>query len=466
MGNKYFKIINTLAVVMLVVFSLPGCGDKNNTTSVATGTDALILEEVPDESEIVENVTYESTGSKGTVSIDASVITPEKIDDCSVYSLEFDFFDDDDLKTLVENIFDEGSYFLYMPYTSEEINLIREKFTAMAPYAQTPDEAQAFSDALFDLDYREENLKSDAPEIDGEIKFYNMAEYTDYEDLSEYQCNVFGTIDGKNAVVYFSKDDYNCQMRLCLFEFINRTVDNTGDDTYDMRTYGNACSYTMSEAESLAENFVAALGYENMAIAKTYNTVIYSMQQTGDTYTDDNDNDNEIADFTQVSELSGYNIYFSRGYGDYAVTYGDTAFQSMYGAYYYDENGENPYKVTGNEFIRVYVSDSGVTEVEFCNPMKEVEFIAGDVRLLDFESINEIALEKFDLLADEYKDEFDVNEIELGYSIIEEEGNYVIIPTWSYMHHADDAHNYVYMLNYLSINAMDGSIVWCIADSM
>ncbi len=458
------KKISLIIIGAIFLTTLSGCGDEKDKTTVVSGDDAFVLEEIPEEEKIMGNVVYESTGNSGSVSIDATVITPEKIEDCPVYSLEFDFFDDEDVKKLVENMFDEGSYFLYMPYTSQQINLIREKLTAMAPYAETPDEEQAFTDALYNLDYREENLKSGAPEMDGEIKFYNMAEYTEYEDLNEYQCNVFGTIDGNYAVVYFSKDDYNCQMSLDLFDFINRTVDNTGDDSYDMRAYGNVCSYTMSEAQSLAKDFVDSLGYENMTIAKTYNAVVYSMEQTGDAYTDEDGGDN--AEFTMVSEVNGYNIYFSRCYGDYAVTYDNTAFQSMYGAYYYDENGDNPYKVTGDEFIRVYVSDSGVIEVEFCNPMKEVELIAEEVVLLDFESINEIALEKFDSLADEYKDEFDVNEIELGYSIIEEEGNYVIIPTWSYMHHADDTHNYAYMLNYLSINAMDGSIVWCINDPM
>ncbi len=458
------KKIGLIMVGVIFLTTLSACDDKNNTTTVATGTDALILEEVPEETELVENVVYESTGNSGSVSIDATVITPEKIEDCPVYSLEFDFFDDEDVKKLVESIFDEGSYFLYMPYTSQQINLIREKFTAMAPYAQTPDETQAFSDALYNLDYREENLKSDAPEMNGEIKFYNIAEYTEYEDLNEYQCNVFGTIDGKNAVVYFSKDDYNCQMKLSLFGYINRTVTNTGDNSYDVRTYGNTCSYTMSEAEALAEDFVASLGYENMDVAKTYNTTLYSMKETGDTYTDVNGD--EIANYAMVNEVNGYNIYFSRGYGDYNVTYDGSHFQSMYGTAYLDENGENPYKVTGDEFIRVYVSDDGVTDVQFCNPMREVENIADNVVLLDFESINQIAIDKLDSLADEYKDEFKINEIELGYSIIEEDGKYAIIPTWNYMQLSDDTASLAHTLNYISVNAMDGSIVWCIADPM
>ena len=456
------KKIGLIIAGAIFLIALPSCGDKNNTASVASGTDALILEEVPDEGEIAENVTYESTGSKGSVSIDASVITPEKIDDCSVYSLEFDFFDDDDVKTLVENIFDEGSYFLYMPYTSEQINLIREKLTAMAPYAKTPDETQAFTDALYNLDYREENLKSGVPEMDGEIKFYNIAEYTEYEDLNEYQCNVFGTIDGKNAVVYFSKDDYNCQMRLSLFGYVNRTVANSGDESYDIRAYGNVCGYTMSEAEDIAKDFIVSMGYENMSVAKSYNTILYSMENQY--YT--NEAGEEIENYVQVNEVNGYNIYFSRSYGTYNVTYDGSHFQSMYGTCYFDENGENPYKVVGHEFIRVYVSDDGVTDVEFCNPMREIELIADDVVLLDFESINQIAIEKLDSMADEYKDEFKIDEIKLGYSIIEEDGKYAIIPTWSYMKHSDATSTTAHVINYISLNAIDGSEVWCITDPM
>ena len=114
----------------------------------------------------------------------------------------------------------------------------------------------------------------------------------------------------------------------------------------------------------------------------------------------------------------------------------------------------------------IYVSDDGVTDVQFCNPMREVENIADNVVLLDFESINQIAIDKLDSLADEYKDEFKINEIELGYSIIEEDGKYAIIPTWNYMQLSDDTASLAHTLNYISVNAMDGSIVWCIADPM
>ncbi|MBE5945415.1 MAG: hypothetical protein E7259_00585 [Lachnospiraceae bacterium] len=468
MGKQFKKKVCMVAMGMLLL-GLTGCGEEKTTTTEssstdATSTDALVLEEVSEEEGIVENVVYESTGSKGGVNINAEVVIPEKNDECLLYSLEKDNFDDDDVKTMVESIFDEESYFLYMPYTSAQINFLRDKLTALVPYAQNEDEEQEFSTALYELDFHEENLKSGAPDIEGEIKFYDMSEYTDYEDLNEYQCNVFGTIDGNYAMVNFSKNDYNCQMKLVLFGFKTKTMQNTGSDSYDVKATGNACGYTISEAEDIAAEYISSLGYENMRAVKSFDVLLSSVVAES-TYVDENGE--EMPNYVQVENPNGYNVYFARGYEGYTVTYDSLQFKSMYGAIYFDENGENgqnPSAVTGSEFIRVYVSDYGVTEVEICNPMMEKELITDEVVLLEFNAINQIAIDYFEALSQEYMDVWYVDKIELGYSIIEDAGEFAIIPTWSYIAKVDPTSRYAYENCYLQLNAMDGSVVYSILE--
>ena len=89
--------------------------------------------------------------------------------------------------------------------------------------------------------------------------------------------------------------------------------------------------------------------------------------------------------------------------------------------------------------------------------MKEKELITDEVVLLDFEAVNQIAIDYFESLTDEYMDVWTINKIELGYGVVEENGEYAIIPTWSYMY--DDAMQYAFKSCYIQINAMDGSVV-------
>lgn len=440
------KKIHLTIIGMMLLGAMTGCGSKKDTTTIATATttDALIIEEVTTEDEVMENVVYESVGSHGSVNINAEVVMPEKSENCEIYSLEIDFFDDEDVKTLVDNIFDEGSYFLYMPYTSQQINFLREKFTALSAYAKNDDEVQAFTDALYDLDSKEENLKSGVNEIDGEIKFYSMAEYTENEGSNKYLCNVFGEIDGNYAVVYFYKDEYNCQMKLKLFGFNNSDIMDIGEECYEMRAMGNNCGYSISEAEDIAREFVEKLGYENMYAVQSYNVATVTWGEE-DPYGG------------AVGEPNGYNIYFVRGYGDYRVTFDSSRNSSQYSVVYQISDDSEEIAVSSNEFIRVYVSVDGITEVEICNPMKEKELITDEVVLLDFEAVNQIAIDYFESLTDEYMDVWTINKIELGYGVVEENGEYAIIPTWSYMY--DDAMQYAFKSCYIQINAMDGSVV-------
>ena len=110
-----------LVLVGIMLCSLMGCGKKqvdySGATESANGEVAVNGQNTVAESIVIpESAEYTITGAKGTIEVAAQIKVPEEYEKCTVMELSRVVYEDEDIKARADKIFDEGSYFLYMPY--------------------------------------------------------------------------------------------------------------------------------------------------------------------------------------------------------------------------------------------------------------------------------------------------------------------------------------------------------------
>lgn len=437
------KKIYLAGIISFCISLLAGCESKQSETTVATGTDALVLEEISSEDEIPETVSEVVNGEYGSAVIEAEVKLPEKYNTCSIVELETDFYDDQDIKDIATQIFDDGSYFLYMPYNNEQIAFLQGKLAELAPLATDPKEIRQFEDAQFMLEYNLVNLAEKHDEIDGEIKFYNVSEDGIGE---EYTCNIFGTIDGINYFLSFTKSEEEyCFMELKKWRDVSHSYMDIGDECFDVKLSGNACTYSIEEAEELALEYVKGLGYEDFGVVRTYNAIC------GTTY----DGETNI--------VEGYNVYLGRTYNSFNVPISYENYNEMYNLVYWDvTQNANQRRISEDiiEFVKVYVDSNGVNTVQINNPMKLTEVLSENTTMLSFDKVHDVAKDTMKTIVDEWQYTEYVDSIELGYDYVVEEGKIVLIPVWYYYSGEDQTSNYPFRWIFVEINAIDGTIVY------
>mgnify|MGYP003294792900 CR=1 FL=1 len=152
------KLIMKMVVLALTAFAmlpLTACGNKKQvdytTEATEEAADAMTEAEIPDK------VSYELEGEGGTIIVDADIILPENHDKCSVVEYSKLRFTDEDVKRLAEQIFDKDSYFLYMPYSEEQIEIAKDKLTSIRDASTDERERYTLQNELLNLDNRIEN---------------------------------------------------------------------------------------------------------------------------------------------------------------------------------------------------------------------------------------------------------------------------------------------------------------------
>lgn len=444
-----------IGIMTIALIGLTACGGKKQVDYNVTetnGGNAEITENIDNqetsESQIPETLDYEVVGEMATIKVNATVKLPDKYTQCPVVEFSKDPYEDADIKYYADKIFDKGSYFLYMPYSAEQVAYCRDKLNEII--ASCDDENAKFyfeNGYLINVNYRE-TLLSGEEEIDGTLKFNNVLS-NPYDETLEYinMCQLMGTIDGVYYMLTFEKNHTNYHM------YLRRVGDYStqeiGAESFDMKFTGNLCEYSMEDAENLARTYVEGLGYSDYSIVKSINTEKQFYSAEEDNY---------------ISQVEGYNIYFSRKYGGYTLTYTDDNYWGYAGSGQYSiYDGESDWiSLTDlNEYIMVYVDSQGICEVDIVNPLVEENIATENAVLLDFDSMLKAANNEFQDYADNYRNNFIIEEIELGYSFVKEDGKIALVPAWYFFDntHGEDQQIY-YRHADLIINALDGSVIY------
>ncbi len=440
-----------MVVVGIMLCSLIGCGKKevdySDATESANGEVQVESQTTEAESiEIPENIEYTITGAKGTIDVAAEIKVPEDYEKCTVMELSRVVYEDEDIKAMADKIFDEGSYFLYLPYNEEARANLRDKLTTASANAANDWDAATFEYVLGYFD--EEDFFSTLDENFEELKFYQGEE-------DAYFCRVFGAIDGRYYILSFEKNGSNCAMELIRWDrFVGFQLGDYSPDSIDVRTSGNASTYSQEESEAMAMEFAMKLGYEGYGLVQS-NTAFYACTLPKDI--------NIIQTDEFIQGIDGYNVYLGRNYNNYSMAYSSDfwimAYNDLEGntMYYEDFPVE---KFENTECIRVYVDGQGICEMKVYNPMEEVGPMNEDIVFLPFEKVDGIAQDELQAYADANSGKFKIESIQLAYGMVDDDGKKALVPVWYYF--GKDALNNqsFYQQNAIvMINALDGTVI-------
>ena len=428
------------------------------------------------------------------VNIDAKVVTPH-IDEIPVYEIEFERITQEQINNFLSQFgnaeFRLNSIGIHTKAYYEQLILDLKQYLAVdLPKKDVSEsEKEAIRSEYNDSIKRLESIMSDAPESIDDIvepiftnKYLIMASedenYADGEnninndnyETAEEHYKKFNTdaIDikwqdnGKNMTLRAKRsDDFSNEFlykagsgRAYSLNVIENTSDLPGFET------------TYSQAQLIAENAIDLLGADYMEISHNAKYI---------RYTDFNN-----AKYEDVS----YVFYFTRSISSITETYCSNIVS-------YFDRYDRPWPY---EKITVEVDDSGIKEIcwESCTS-KLGEKLSTDSSLMSFEEIMKIAENQLSvsniafnnsaaILGQNFENlssmDLNIDEIHLGYARIklsDNSGRYVIIPVWDFfgyfeadtyaqgnevtINSKESDYNGMYRHSYLTINAIDGSII-------
>ncbi len=387
--------------------------------------------------QVPEKLDEKITGEEKDVTIYADITVPDAYKKCQVVELIRDDFTDEDIVSMVETVFDEGSYFLCMPSwpcTSEYYAEVHPKLTYMRD--SLPDEGNALIEINQTISryeqYQQEASEFDyQEETDGTLRFYSSS---NGEFVEKECCEIVGTIDGVYYTLLFEKSKGACYA--WLFKYgMNEDTREVSSDNIDVKLMGNTCIYTEEEATDIAVEYIEKLGINDM-IPVHVNHIV------------------------RREDVNGYSVYFGRSYENYHLTYTTDNFTINRYSYITEEEADDFAGYTTMECIRIEIGDEGVRGFELSSPMKQGEIMTENAVLLPWDSVNKVACETLSKAADDQGKTIVIKQIELGYGIEKKDNRVAIVPVWYYfdINAVDDSYRYT-KTSILEINALDGSII-------
>lgn len=436
-----------LMVGCFAMLFLAGC-NKEQVDYTTEATEEIIEDGI--EVDIPEKVSYELIGEGGTIIVDANINLPENYDKCTVMEYSIVRFTDEDVKNIADKVFDSDSYFLYMPYSEEQIELLKDKLTSIKDASADSREKYTLQQELTNLNTRLDNLSpvyNDMEQIE-DVKLYNIPAEDEWHPTME-KCCLIGTIDGRYyyLLIAQSADSGNVIMRLQLLRDMNiyETNGNLGPDSLDVQVYENTCQYSREDAQKLATEYIQSFGYTDYEVVEVFDC-----------------KENSYGPSQETREMNSYNIYFARKIDGYKPCFNTSNFPDVV-----MDTLNSDLSIASNtasEYIRVNVDSDGIGEVFVFNPMKEERILESHAKLLPFEDIDNIAKEDLQSQIDfSYEgmqiQTINIKEIDLGYGYTYdmETDRYALIPVWFYMVGDNRDNSDFRRRDITNYNALDGS---------
>jgi menaquinone-dependent protoporphyrinogen IX oxidase len=426
--------------------------------------------------DVPERLEYElANETNAKFVVNADVDYDESIISAPVAVLERADFTDEDIKAIVEKVFDAGSAAFYVPYEYRSMDELQEEKEILdeelAEYSDDEKPQSLILQYLVLSDAIEYYDDEQILDTSGGIKWYSGAgaygmptsAYWKDPDSSSF-CYVTGTIDGRAYRLEFYKYSTGSSMTLRCTEqpISNLYYDSEGgvsdayaiaDDSKDMPESGNPCTYTMEEAEKMAEDYMSKLGYSDYAVTDAYNAE----------YPAEEIDESGLVTYDNL-EVNGYMIFLGRRVKNLSTVYSiDQTRMELSDYHIGDEEWSYNY---GYESAWVYVNDNGIEQCSIINPMKVTEVSTENASLLSFSSVDGMAQNymdrvlKYDCAGGNAKVYIKDVKFGLGRVSSDDGESYSLIPMWFYF---DDtnyyAFNYVYPEVSFAVNAIDGSII-------
>lgn len=388
---------------------------------------------------IPERINYTISGTVQDVRVNAEVISAG-YGQVSVWQEEKVIIDDTYLVTLAETVFDAGKYEVVKPYfmcsrseLEDEAAYLEQWYEFYNQNSNTcPEWIYQCQEAVdyFTEYYDEENTVSDLTE--GKVVY--QTQLSDGNNGPWRQCILRGTVGGDPwQLLYMNQNIYSSNMSLELYRLneehpIYKLI-GVEDEVQIQARGDNPCG--SEECEREAREMAEKLGFD-METAKVFHRV--------------------YADKAGNEALDGYRIFMVRNTdgiqhifgGDISVVISDNG--GLWNA--------------NQQCIAFDINAEGVTGIFVNEIYRRGDCIAGEVKLLSFDKVDEMAQEYMQTEVDALSDFADlypvqqpaqVNSVYLGYLTLHYGEGYTLVPVWAYF--LDNG------TMWFGVNALDGSIV-------
>lgn len=274
----------------------------------------------------------------------------------------------------------------------------------------------------------------------------------------EMRYSVYAMKDESTYTIDLQKSDHSEKEYLTTIStFIAMTSSESELEQYRQAFESNICQYTEDEAVQMCMEFLEDYGIStDSLLVRSVEPIAWYSPQT-----------------SEILQAEGYKIDLSHGVGDIAQTKTDNhiIYMSEDGSVDSANEGRVVYDY---EELTLEVTDDGVVNFSWKNPMKMGEILSESVTLKSFDDVKEImdnqlatAYESYNSDSYEYGLPLEISRISFGMMRIQNEGdeqNYTLIPVWDvYGYISTNDHDRVYESAHrnslLTINAMDGSII-------
>jgi hypothetical protein len=454
---------------LLLLGLLAGCGKKEISNLENDGSNTI--SDSQENAALLKNVlgvTEDKIQHKDEVdnfvwNVNAEISVPDA-DKVGIYNLETLDTDPDTLTAIAEKVFDNGEYDIIWPYYTmtdeerEDIYIpIQEELSQYenddqnTGASQTTDDTNIsdigfsyfkFEDLIsYAIYHDEDGNREDEHDVAYEVadKGDKLCIYPSNEEGEGY-VTAEGYIDGKLSRLTFNNYYNEVSVKIvqdhdyCLQYSV---VTNLSSSTKI------GCSYTEDEAKEIAEEYMDSLGlYE------------YSVTDTAYLRT--------LADSTENNVVSGYNMV---GYiFCFGLTIDNVPVINQYAPFSGISVGQldNGYVFNDgtDKACKVYVSVTSEGVIE-CQTESAYTYSkdTDDVTLLTFNQIDEaarsIVVNKYADASSNYKSEYDIYNIQFGYTFAYENDKNLLMPVWCYSSNAGIGDEYPV----ININAISGEEV-------
>lgn len=279
----------------------------------------------------------------------------------------------------------------------------------------------------------------------------------EYEAAGDYSGDSFiGMIDGTEyrlalyenySYLFLREDDIDHRPLEGADEIIDCYCATSEDfDASEIEGLTNMCKLSESEAQSIAEDFMASIGINDMILEQT-DGLYWNYY---DSYTDEAD----------TIEMDGYVFYFTRAIGNAAVSTVNPVNASNFTD---DENGDLEIPT---EHFTISIDSNGIVDANWTWYLESAGETEKNVSLLTFDELLDAANEnisEYYVTYPTHYTEIEFNKMELTYfpEETDEEGVFKYAPAWilSQFEVYQDSSGEKYPYQIVVIDATDGSVV-------
>ena len=335
----------------------------------------------------------------------------------------------------------------------EEINAIRESGSE-EEQGQIPEleELIRFRQSFIETAPSRDSLEYIPISREWEIDESGMESINGDNNQGDMTYSVYANKDASTYTVSLSKEETSISKDASLWtetalQGISGGMGEKGKNSFENKI----CACTDEEAVQTALDFLSEQGIATEdLIARKIEPVI-------------------LCDFNQetVSEgYVGYKIDLCRSVGDIPQTFTDDHiwYMDMNGEVAPENEGRVPYDY---ESLNITVTDDGIVDFYWNNPMEIIQVLSEDVALKSFDEIQKI-MEQNDLMAyesyslDSYENEIPLKLGKVTFGMMrvqnpDSDGEYTLVPVWDVFAYLSDGT--LSASSMMTINAMDGSII-------